>query len=1298
MAQRLLSEAKGLHTDPSYISNTPEGALTVAENVVIDKEGTIQPQRGFRQYSEPITTSSGNIEKIKQLLFYKDKILYNVGDNLKYNSEILDIDGHDMTGQVVSVESPEDNIRIKGLEANGNLYYTTNNAINKVYNHGTYLTNSPAGAPHMGDVSVRLIPNPEREGFLPNDSKVAYRCLWGFRDSANNLILGAPSERVVVTNAYGYNVNVELTIPSTRGWGDFEYFIQIYRTPVVTATLAVPLSDVQPGNDYNLVNEEQVILSNSVRSYEMVDKNTETFRAQGAFLYTSENSGQGASQINTSPPQATDLTYFQGNTLYSNTTELSSVNLTFLGTDDLVSGTSKLIITDNSSEQTHTYTFEGVKHKNTLSYAFYTDTIPDDIAGEHITLYSANDERKYYLWYDAANYEQEVDFSGFTPGTIPNDFYGSWIIWETPTGVFATWFDTNGANDEADDITDTNNDLDGIDLYQVNISSSTTKANVLNALVTTLTNIGFATSGIHTVNYDATDETVNIITDSFDHEERTVYQTVDSGVTVTATAADIEDPGLESTDGSFEIGIRVPVVYGVDSKQKLAQETASALKEFDEANFNDFTTTHSGSGVIIECNRNGKSSGIDTSTAPGVFNSITTIGKGENIGARTVLISDAETPSLRIEETARSIVNVINGSRTNNYQAFYVSGLNDLPGKIQIRGKNTAVKSLSFKVDSTNTTGKRFFPNLTTTNTEYQLVENHMNRIFWSKIQQPDAVPPGNYFDVGSMDQPIHRIIPLRESLFVLKGDGIYRVTGENGVYQVTLFDNTTKIIAPDSAVTVNNLIFCLTNQGVVSISDVGVEILSKPIDNLINDLTKDEFHFYDSAFGVSYETDRAYFLFLQANPLDNSATMAFRYNIFTKTWTTSLRSVNCGGVNPANNKLYFGEATRGVVLEERKEYDKKDFADVEIMTEIGEGEYQEGVLTLAGVDVSVGDSVTQKQYLTEFQFNKLLKIIDINIDSDVDISFLNELEAIDGDALDDKLTTLANELDDNSTLVDTDYGDLVTKNSFDAVTGDHTTLAGSTTIIQTHHGLVSGRVIRVFPFGYSPVFHSITRINEHSFSIPVAYTANEITWSAELDNSQELQAVYNLIVEKLSDEDPFENVTIPESIGVKEYESLISEIKEDKENNTFEMTLELDIPLTEGKIVIYPSIKAKIVYAPDSFGDPSIRKQVQESSFIYDELSFSNVRVSFQTDSSPGLELVDFKVGRNHIWGEFAWGQRIFGGGDTGIPLRTYVPREKQRCQRIWAQVEHNTARQAWALFGMSYTFRGISQKTGGE
>ncbi len=59
MAQETKLQAAGLYTNPSDLQR-PEGALTVADNVIIKREGVIEPRKGFRKFADSTGPSATN--------------------------------------------------------------------------------------------------------------------------------------------------------------------------------------------------------------------------------------------------------------------------------------------------------------------------------------------------------------------------------------------------------------------------------------------------------------------------------------------------------------------------------------------------------------------------------------------------------------------------------------------------------------------------------------------------------------------------------------------------------------------------------------------------------------------------------------------------------------------------------------------------------------------------------------------------------------------------------------------------------------------------------------------------------------------------------------------------------------------------------------------------------------------------------------------------------------------------------------------------------------------------------------
>ena len=108
----------------------------------------------------------------------------------------------------------------------------------------------------------------------------------------------------------------------------------------------------------------------------------------------------------------------------------------------------------------------------------------------------------------------------------------------------------------------------------------------------------------------------------------------------------------------------------------------------------------------------------------------------------------------------------------------------------------------------------------------------------------------------------------------------------------------------------------------------------------------------------------------------------------------------------------------------------------------------------------------------------------------------------------------------------------------------------------------------------------------------------------------------------------------------------------------------------------------------------PSIMKQVREGTFMFENANFSTAEVGYRTDLSPGFEFIPFNKNGKGDWGTFVWSNQNWGGGFSGVPFRTYIPLSKMKCRFIQASFVHNSAREKWAIFGISYTLRGISER----
>lgn len=415
-----------------------------------------------------------------------------------------------------------------------------------------------------------------------------------------------------------------------------------------------------------------------------------------------------------------------------------------------------------------------------------------------------------------------------------------------------------------------------------------------------------------------------------------------------------------------------------------ADDVGEVIAEVLESTFS-FVAVNTAGVVSIDTSDSGKVTDVlsgTVSSSPafgGSFSAPAHIdGFGQDASLRFVRISSSPSPASRIDDTARSLVTVINRDELSPVEAYYLSsGTNDLPGAFLLESKEISLNP--FKVQANNQSfGQMFNPDLTSVTTATNTEE--ANALYFSKVQQPEAVPIVNKINIGPRDKAILRIIGLRDSLFILKEEGIYRLSGENSTnFQVALFDNSACITAPDSAAVLNNQIYCLTTQGVATVSETGVGVISRPIENLINSITSPLYPNYGFVtFGVTYEADRSYFLFMGDDPSDTAATSCFRFNTFTQSWTRWIKDATCGLVETSKNKLYVGPPDIPAVEVERKNLTSRDYADRQYNRQISTVQFG-NIYVDSAANIEPGDVLTQTQYLSVPQYNRLIKKLKID-------------------------------------------------------------------------------------------------------------------------------------------------------------------------------------------------------------------------------------------------------------------------------------------------------------------------------
>jgi hypothetical protein len=169
----------------------------------------------------------------------------------------------------------------------------------------------------------------------------------------------------------------------------------------------------------------------------------------------------------------------------------------------------------------------------------------------------------------------------------------------------------------------------------------------------------------------------------------------------------------------------------------------------------------------------------------------------------------------------------------------------------------------------------------------------------------------------------------------------------------------------------------------------------------------------------MASESDRCYLLWLPEKTGNLFSTQAFRYNAFTRAWTRWTKPANCGVINPLDDKIYLGDASgRPYVLKERKNFERQDYSDREIVRSLGPSAISGLTYTLSSVaELAAGDVLTQVQYLDINKFNRFLKKLDRDNFSTSTEKYIT-LFATTGDSLSVKLDQVSSKLQSDGVMV----------------------------------------------------------------------------------------------------------------------------------------------------------------------------------------------------------------------------------------------------------------------------------------
>jgi hypothetical protein len=210
--------------------------------------------------------------------------------------------------------------------------------------------------------------------------------------------------------------------------------------------------------------------------------------------------------------------------------------------------------------------------------------------------------------------------------------------------------------------------------------------------------------------------------------------------------------------------------------------------------------------------------------------------------------------------------------------------------------------------------------------------ERGVNYVYYSLPGEPEAVSAANFIPVGTGGRAIRRIVPQRDRLLVFKDEGTYAIYGDFP-FQVSLIDDTVQILAPDSAVAIGSTVMVLTDDGIMAVTDGGIQMVSREIDSSLKPYLAAPYRptTATGVFGVAYESEKVFALFMpQIGTLGDYEPRAYVLGMETRAWTTwtYFSARLCGKVDPFTDTAYYGIEEEPYLVKDKNTSSTADYSD----------------------------------------------------------------------------------------------------------------------------------------------------------------------------------------------------------------------------------------------------------------------------------------------------------------------------------------------------------------------------------
>jgi hypothetical protein len=867
----------------------PDGALETADNIVINRDGVIAKRRGYYQYYNPSS------DTLNALILYQSKLLAVFSDKIGYFTDTGSSPSYTgtrttLSGATVAVTGTR---TARSAQSNKNLYFTTDNGVLKLEAYtGTIYK---AGVPPATDIRANFAAanGPIGDGTdvttdAFNGTSVAWRLLFGRRDANDNLLLGVPSDIVTLTNSAS----------TAQAWARV--------SNVVTITTTA----------HNLVSGMTIYVENSLTGG-VVGANPVLDGAYSVTVLTSST----FTIASTDTDDTGTLSWFCQRATLIEASIPSEITSTTDGYFYQLYRSSQTVSDSATPDADFKLIDEQVLTSAQITAGFlsYTDDIDDILRGAE-------------LYTNPNSQEGELQANDRPP--LCDDM----ILFKNHM-LYANCNTRHLLNLQIVDPAS----LTAADYFEIKVDTTTRRYVARGAASTSVANRTVKSTSITSSSGLRVDYVAHGLADG-----DSVYVSNITGGTLTAGTYYVRDTAADSFRIATSIGGSA-VAYNSETALYFqgvrTLETTQTSKAWVRAsNVVTVTSTAHGLSVGMQVYVSASSGGSPEVTT-GLYTIVSVPTDDTFTFAETAaddasgntlsyapfqpmfhLDSFSSSTSVKLRNTAQGIVKAINRDTSSLVYAKYTSGIDEIPGKFRLQAKGFT--GAMYVRASSSTPAVAVSPTLPTsfsTGTQvYSRNDDLPNIIAVSKIGEPEAVPLSNQFAAGASNQDILRIVPLRDSVIILKADGVFRMNGDStGNFQIVPLDTTVICVAASTVAVLNNQVLALTNQGVCLITDSTVEIVSRKIEDPLAAVIGNTAIATESA-AVAYESDRTYML-STIDTGESTTTITYIYNVLNDTWTTSSDLLFSGGLPGPNDTMYLITDT-DLLLKERKNKSRIDY------------------------------------------------------------------------------------------------------------------------------------------------------------------------------------------------------------------------------------------------------------------------------------------------------------------------------------------------------------------------------------